>query len=83
MMLSKSTIGEWFNSGFSQSATHMIVVCDTFDYTYYPVYVTIEEDVRKKESNYQDKNMQKVMEVYNLKLPLEQQLNSSACIFNY
>lgn len=66
MATTKEDLSEWFDQGVQRGATHMIVVCDTFDYEDYPVYVTSQEDARKKKEAY-DKGehpMQKVMEVY-------------------
>jgi len=53
--------------------THMLVVVDTFDYGDYPVFTdSVHEAIEK----YSDRNsMQRVMEVYDLSLDLEEQLN--------
>lgn len=75
MGTSKEDIKEWIQRGIDQGATHMIVVCDTFDWDDYPVYVMPEEDARKKYAGYNGANMQKVMEVYNLKKDIDIQLN--------
>jgi hypothetical protein len=55
--------------------THMVVVCDTFDWSDYPVYVASNEDVREVYGKYNGPNMQKVMEVYSFNRNLEDQLN--------
>ena len=68
-------ISGWLNSGKDSKNTHMIVVCDNFDYEDYPVYVTADQDVREVYSEYNGKNMQRVMEVYSYSLPLLEQLN--------
>jgi hypothetical protein len=47
--------------------THIISVCDTFDYDNYPVFVQKEEDVDKIKRKYDGVNMQKINEVINLK----------------
>jgi len=52
----------------------MIVVCDTFDHEDYPVFVPVGQDVRTKAAEYDGPNMQKVMEVYAMHLPMEMQL---------
>ena len=52
----------------------MIVVCDTYDWDDYPVYVMPTEDAQKKYSEYNGPNMQKVMEVYNLKKDIDKQV---------
>jgi hypothetical protein len=81
MACSLDDIKRWFKEGKRVKATHMIVVCDTFDYEDYPVYVARGQNVRDIESAHTG-NMQHVMEVYNLSLPMEQQLNEVRS-FNY
>lgn len=62
----------------------MIVVCDSFDYEDYPVYVKKGEDVRAKHKEYIDgkHSMQRVMEVYSLNQDKEKQLNEHRA-FNF
>ncbi len=68
MVTTKSEITEWFDRGVGQGATHLIVVRDNFDYEYYPVFVEAGKDAREVAQEYDGKNMQKIMEVYNLRL---------------
>lgn len=75
-------IQEWFEDGVEQGATHLIVVCDEFDYEDYPVYVMPGEKVHDKVSEYDAKSMQRVMEVYNLRMDMKRQLNEHRS-FNY
>jgi hypothetical protein len=77
-----SDIREWFEEGLSKGASHMIVVCDTFDHEDYPVFVKPEEDVHEKERAYSGRNMQRVMEVYNLRADMDDQLRQRRA-FNY
>ncbi|KKQ35825.1 MAG: hypothetical protein US50_C0004G0014 [Candidatus Nomurabacteria bacterium GW2011_GWB1_37_5] len=81
-MTTKEDIRRWFLRGLEKKATHLIVVCDTFDYDDYPVYVEKGKDVHEVESEYNGKSMQKVMEVYNLNMDMERQLNQNRA-FNY
>jgi hypothetical protein len=97
-MTNNEEIRSWLLEGKKLGASHVIIVCDTFDYGDYPVYVkkipeTMVEsmvgrvyeihDVRQYvDRNYRGQNMQKVMEVYNLSLPMEQQL-AAALVYNY
>jgi len=80
-MTTKEEISKWIQDGKKQLATHMIVVCDTFDWSDYPVYVKKGEDVRAIEQKYTG-NMQKIMEVYNLNVCVDKQLNQERS-FNY
>ena len=73
MAASRAEIEEWFDVGKAGGATHMIVVCDTFDWEDYPVYVTEYQDVNEMVPKYQT-NMQKVMEVYNLSMDKAEQM---------
>lgn len=82
MGTTKEDIREWIERGKEEKATHMIVVCDTFLYEDYPVFVSKNEDVKKKMEEYNGKNEQRIMEVYNLKMDIEQQLNQERS-FNY
>ena len=59
------------------TTTHMLVVVDRFPFPQedYVVYVRWYEDVRKKIEKYDNKDeMQEVIEVYSMKMDMEQQL---------
>lgn len=82
MSTSKEEIGRWFDEGVKQGATHMIVVCDTYDWEDYPVYVMPNEDAYVKYNERNGENMQRVMEVYNLKINKKEQLKENRT-FNF
>ena len=82
MGTSTQEIRNWFNQGTRIGATHMIVVCDTFDYEDYPAYVMLDDDVHTMHDEIDGKNMQKVMEVYNLSMNREEQLSQHR-VFNF
>lgn len=65
-MTTKLEIEAWFNEGVRQGATHMIVVCDTFDHEDYPIYTTGAKHTREQYAAHNGVNMQRVMEVYDL-----------------
>ncbi len=75
MAATKDKIREWVERGVKTGATHVIVVCDTWDYEDYPVYVESSQSVQEKLSYYQNASMQRVMEVYNLSMDIKAQLN--------
>lgn len=81
MHTTQQLIEDWF-SRKPENATHMIVVCDTYDWEDYPVYVYKGQDSREIAKKYDGKNMQKLMEVYSYSKNLEEQLNQHRC-FNY
>lgn len=77
MSTSRAEIHEWLKSAKEEGATHVIVVCDTFDHSDFPVLVRPGEDAHDRCAQYDGKNMQRVMEIYALHLPLEAQLNEA------
>lgn len=76
MAATKKDISDWFSEGVWKGATHMLVVCDTYDWDDYPVYVMPNENAREKANQYNGENMQKVMECYNLSKSLKIQLDN-------
>ena len=77
-MTSRSEIKEWLGSSeeMKKEFSHMIVVCDTYDYEDYPVYVNRNENVQEVIDNYSSKPMQQIMEVYSYDLNIFDQLGS-------
>lgn len=67
-------IREWLHHAKDAGATHMLVVCDTFENEDYPVPVYAWDNVRDVYKAYNGPNMQRVLEVYKLTLDLEEQL---------
>lgn len=84
MSTSKAEIAAWFDEGVRKGATHMLVVCDTYDWEDYPIYVMPNESARLKYEEYLkgQHSMQKVMEVYSLKRDKDEQLNRGS-VFNF
>ena len=76
MVASKQDIRKWLGNAHVNH-THMIGVCDTFDYEDYPVYVSDEEDIRECYEDNNNRNMRKVMEVYDLRIDIEHQLKEA------
>lgn len=74
MAATKLDISDWLARGKALGASHMIVVCDTFDHEDYPVFVKPEQSAREIADQYDDKNMQRIMEVYDLRMDIENQL---------
>lgn len=71
-MITQSQIRQWLKQAKSNH-THMIVVCDTFDWIDYPVYVSEGTSPR----SLADKlgSMQTPMECYDLSMDHENQLS--------
>lgn len=74
-MTTPTEIRAWLEAGKTARATHMIVVCDTFDHEDYPAYVKTGVDVRALVDQLNNPaKMSRVMEVYSYALDLESQL---------
>lgn len=78
-MTTQNEINCWFDEGKEQGSTYLIVVCDTFDYEDYPVFADSDIECRISIESYDGPNMQKVMEVYDLRMNKELQLNQVRC----
>lgn len=76
MGTTKEEIAKWFQIGASSGSTHMLVVCDTFDWDDFPIYVEKHQDVQKIVEKYENEDMYKVMEVYDLSMPAWRQINA-------
>jgi hypothetical protein len=81
MAASLEDLKRWFADGKRQRCTHMIIVCDTFDWQDYPIYAKVA-DARQKYEEHNGKNMQKVMEVYDLRLSMVKQMKPGTRVFN-
>ncbi len=83
MAASQHDIRRWCTLSVPEKATHMAVVCDTFDWEDYPVYIKEGEDAYKETEKYRrGDNMTQLMEVYDLRKDIEEQINQIRC-FNY
>lgn len=74
MRTTREEILSWIESAQTNKATHLIIVCDTFEYEDYPVEVKAEEKVMEVYAKYDGKDMQRVMEVYDLSMDIPTQL---------
>lgn len=74
MSATKADIRKWLMEGKEQGATHVIIALDTWDYDNYPVFIQPGQSVKEKVDSYNSKQ-DRIDEVYNLSLDIEQQLN--------
>lgn len=75
MAASYEDVRRWVYGGNNGTNSHLIVVCDKWDWEDYPVYVKNGEDIKKYISEYQDaQRMSGINEIYNYSLDLESQL---------
>jgi hypothetical protein len=80
-MTSRDQIKDWLELGVSQGYTHALIVCDTFSYEDFPVYISKDESAKERQQEEASKPMQIVMEVYNLSLDLMMQLSAGKAFF--
>jgi len=80
MASSKKDIEVWFDQGVKQDDTHMIIICDTFDWSDYPIYVKKGQKVEEIVDLQNGNNMQKVVEVYDLKQDKMEQINQKVAM---
>lgn len=72
MTATRQDIIDWIEEGIEKGATHVVVMCDTFDHENYPIYVMSGEDPRKHCSY---ENMQRPDECYDLRMDIDAQLS--------
>lgn len=82
MATSASDIRGWFQNGKTAGAAYMLVVCDTYDWEDYPIYVTPSQDLAAIATAHHGPNMQKVMECYDLSMDMERQLVGGTYVWN-
>lgn len=66
------TTKRWLETAREQKATHIIDVCDTFNYDHYPVYVLEGESLDEKRAEYDGKEMQSVYGTLEVDYPKEE-----------
>lgn len=54
----------WVNEAREKGATHVLDICDSWDYDHYPVFVMPDESVNEVKDKYNGKDMQSVYSTY-------------------
>lgn len=68
-------IAKWvFEAKEDPKCTHVIIVCDDFQWEDYPVEVLEHQNIDEEMKKYAFVNMQRIMEVYSMKMDLAIQL---------
>lgn len=62
----RAEIAKWIEQAQEEGASYLIVVCDTFDWGDYPVTVMPDQEFWVEYDRLNGKNMQRIMEVYDL-----------------
>jgi hypothetical protein len=86
MAATKADLVRWVKEAAKKkNVTHVVIVCDTFDYEDYPVEVLKGQDVREVAKANNGPNMTRLMEVYSLtgKHTLDEQFAQAGRVFNY
>jgi len=78
MKTTPAVLKAWFDEGVEKGATHMIVMCDTFDYEDYPKYVYPGEEFWDVFDKCRGEAMQRAMEVYSISMGWEAQAEGRA-----
>jgi len=63
MAASGSDVDFWILMGKKDKMKYIISVCDTFDYSDYPVYCKDEKELAINEKKYRGENMQRINEI--------------------
>ncbi|KKM82799.1 hypothetical protein LCGC14_1315970 [marine sediment metagenome] len=77
MSASEKEIKGWIEEAQRQKSSHLLIITDTFDYDNYPVFAHGKKDCMKKIEEYNDINMQKVEEVYNMRRSIKKQFKEN------
>ncbi len=74
MTASLETITGWVKQAHARGYRWLIVACDTYDHTNYPLELMDEEDFWQAYEKHSGPNMTQVDEVYDLSMDLDYQL---------
>lgn len=77
MAASRESIIEWLQEAQDRKSTHLLVVCDTFDREDYPVYCESPIKAISEYNRLNGKNMQRVMECYDMDMSIDSQMLES------
>jgi hypothetical protein len=80
--VTQKNIRRWLEKADQENATHVVVMSDDFSSDYYPINCFSESEARKTVSMKDGHNMQRLIEVYNLRASWEAQLAKKVCV-NY
>lgn len=70
--ITQSNIREWIKIGKNKSGcTHVIVVHDAFNDENYPVFVMNNESAQSIRNRYNSRELERVVEIYDLSLNIE------------
>ena len=74
MATTQEDIRGWLNTAKRAGERWVIIVCDSYDHTDYPVGIEASADFWERYAKYDGCNMQRIMEVYDLNMDIDSQL---------
>lgn len=72
MSVTRESLRRWFDEGRERGKGYMVIMCDTFDWSDYPVYCDAED--YEASCAHHVGAMGRIMEVYDLRMDRESQL---------
>ena len=63
MAATRKEVNEWIKLAKENDIEYIISVCDTFDFDDYPVYCKNTKELKRKLTNFNDVNMQRINEI--------------------
>lgn len=72
-MTSRNQLRVWFERGVGKRAAYMLI-CDTFNVGHFPIYVDHSSALRAVVNRYNETPMTRVVEIYDLKAAMEEQI---------
>lgn len=73
--ITKQMIKNMLDSGIGKGYSHLLIICDKWDYEYYPKYVEEKDNINNIIKRYGGENLEVIEEIYSYGLDLESQLN--------
>lgn len=67
MAANRKDVDGWIEKAKETGAQYIISVCDMFEYDDYPVYIMPDESLIEQVEHYNERNMQKVNEVIQIR----------------
>jgi len=63
MAATRRDVDRWIIEAKKEKMKYIISVCDTFDYSDYPVYCKNEKELEENKERYRNRDMQRINEV--------------------
>ena len=74
MRYDNDAANRWFQTGREQGATHLLVILDTVDYEYFPIYVFHGQDIESEKQAYNRMSRIQIHATFDLSQDIEDKL---------